>query len=120
MSLKLKLTAHKAIVFDVYGTLIDWEAGIYDRIKSLFPNDTPREKILEEYAAIELDLQMKDPSVAYSQILNLAWLQLSGQADTNIGRGNTSTVTEAGKGIGSSSSAVTYPRRPSFLGVTRK
>lgn len=107
MSPNLKLTAHKAIIFDVYGTLVDWEAGIYDHIKSLFPNDTPREKILEEYAVIELDLQMKDPNVAYSQILNLAWLQLSGQADTSISLGNTATVTEAGEGIGSSSSAVT-------------
>ncbi|OAX34315.1 hypothetical protein K503DRAFT_455826 [Rhizopogon vinicolor AM-OR11-026] len=104
MSSNLKLTAHKVVVFDIYGTLIDWETGIYNSLKSLFPKDTPRETVLEKYAAIELDLQMKDPSVAYSKILDLAWLRLSGQVDTSIG---TAAVTEAGEGIGASSSAVT-------------
>ncbi|KAJ8592971.1 HAD-like protein [Rhizopogon salebrosus TDB-379] len=102
-----KLTSHKVLVFDVYGTLIDWESGIYSSLKSLFPRDTPREKVLETYAATEMDLQIKDPSVAYSKILDLAWLRLSGQADTSIGRGGTTAVSDAGEGIGASSSAVT-------------
>ena len=103
MSPDLKLAAHKVLVFDVYGTLVDWESGIYNNIKSLFPKDTPREKVLETYAAVELDLQLKDPSVAYSKILHLAWLRLSGQADVNIGRDGTAAATEEdGEGIGSS------------------
>ncbi|KAG0698600.1 haloacid dehalogenase [Suillus ampliporus] len=102
----LELTSHKVLVFDVYGTLIDWEAGIYNSIKSLFPMDTPREEVLEEYAAIELDLQMKDPSVAYSKILDLAWMRLSGSADTSLTCGGTDAVTEAGEGIGASGSPV--------------
>ncbi|KAG1876292.1 HAD-like protein [Suillus subluteus] len=74
---KLELTSHKVLVFDVYGTLIDWESGIYKSLKPLFPKDTPREEVLEKYAAAELDLQMKDPSVAYSKILDLAWVRLN-------------------------------------------
>lgn len=107
----LKLTTHKVLVFDVYGTLIDWETGIYNSLKSLFPMDTPRDNVLEKYAATELDLQMKDPSVAYSKILNLVWLQLSGQADASlrlIGRGDTAAVTdsEAGERIAARASSL--------------
>lgn len=104
---KLELTSHKVLVFDVYGTLIDWESGIYNSIKPLFPKDTPREEVLERYAAVELDLQLKDSSVAYSKILHLAWLRLSGQANTSFGRGGPAAVTEEGEGIGASTSAVT-------------
>lgn len=95
------------MVFDVYGTLIDWESGIYNSLKSLFPKDTPREKVLEKYAAAELDLQIKNPSVAYSKILELVWVELSGQANTNFGRGGQAAVTEEGEGVGVSSSAAT-------------
>jgi FMN phosphatase YigB (HAD superfamily) len=104
---KLELTSHKVLVFDVYGTLIDWESGIYNSLKPLFPKDTPREEVLERYAAAELDLQLKDSSVAYSKILHLAWVQLSGQANTSPGRGGPAEVTEEGEGIGAFTSAVT-------------
>ncbi|KAG1745253.1 haloacid dehalogenase [Suillus lakei] len=104
---KLNLTSHKVLVFDVYGTLVDWESGIYNSLKPLFPKNTPREEVLEKYAAAELDLQMKDPSVAYSKILDLAWMRLSGQVDTSLSCGGTAAVTEGGEGIGASSSAVT-------------
>ncbi|KAG2142484.1 haloacid dehalogenase [Suillus clintonianus] len=105
MTPNLDLTSHKVLVFDVYGTLIDWESGIYNSLKSLFPKDTPREEVLEKYAAVELDLQMKDPSLAYSKILDLAWMRLSGQADMSPGRGKTAAVTEGGEEIGASSPA---------------
>ncbi|KAG1862040.1 haloacid dehalogenase [Suillus subalutaceus] len=104
---KLELTSHKVLVFDVYGTLIDWESGIYKSLKPLFPKDTPREEVLEKYAAAELDLQMKDPSVAYSKILDLAWVRLSGQANTSLGHGGPAAVTDEGEGVGASSSAIT-------------
>ncbi|KAG1790232.1 HAD-like protein [Suillus plorans] len=73
----LEFTSHKLLVFDVYGTLVDWESGIYNSLRTVFPEDTPREEVLEKYAAAELDLQMKDPSVAYSKILDLTWVQLN-------------------------------------------
>lgn len=90
----LEFTSHKLLVFDVYGTLVDWESGIYNSLRTLFSEDTPREEVLEKYAAAELDLQMKDPSVAYSKILDLVWVQLSGQANTSLGRGGPAAVTE--------------------------
>lgn len=102
----MQLTSHKVLIFDVYGTLIDWESGIYNSLKPLFPKDTPREEVLEKYAAAELDLQTKDPSVAYSKILDLVWVRLSGQANTNLGHGGGQTaVTEEGEGVGASISA---------------
>jgi hypothetical protein len=63
--------------------------------------------VLEKYAAAELDLQMKDPSVTYSKILDLVWVRLSGQANTSLGHGGLAEVTDEGEGIGSSSSAIT-------------
>jgi FMN phosphatase YigB (HAD superfamily) len=104
---KLELTSHKVLVFDVYGTLVDWESGIYNSLKPLFPKDTPREEVLERYAAAELDLQMKDPSVAYSKILRLAWVRLSGQANMSLAPGGPAAVTEEREGFGASSLAVT-------------
>lgn len=89
-----EFTSHKLLVFDVYGTLVDWESGIYNSLRTLFPEDTPREEVLEKYAAAELDLQMKDPSVAYSKILDLAWVQLSDQANTGLDHGGSAAVTE--------------------------
>jgi FMN phosphatase YigB (HAD superfamily) len=91
---KFELTSHKVLVFDVYGTLIDWESGVYNSLKPLFPKDTPREEVLEKYAAAELDLQMKDPSVTYSKILDLVWVRLSGQANTSLGHGGLAEVTD--------------------------
>ncbi|KAG2109843.1 HAD-like protein [Suillus discolor] len=99
----LEFTSHKLLVFDVYGTLVDWESGIYNSLRKLFPEDTPREEVLEKYAAAELDLQMKDPSVTYSKILDLAWVQLSGQANTSL---EPAAVTEEEERIWASSSAV--------------
>ncbi|KAG1823547.1 HAD-like domain-containing protein [Suillus subaureus] len=99
---ELELTSHKVLVFDVYGTLIDWESGIYNSLKPLFPKDTPREEVLQKYAAAELDLQMKDPSVPYSKILHLAWLQLSGQANTTLGSASSTLPTSDAERFGAS------------------
>ncbi|KAG2156773.1 haloacid dehalogenase [Suillus bovinus] len=97
MEKQIELTSHKVLIFDVYGTLVDWESGIYNSLKTLFPKDTPREEVLQKYALAELDLQMKDPSVPYSKILDLAWVQLSGQVNTSLSRGRPAVVTEEGE-----------------------
>lgn len=46
----------EVLTFDCYGTLIDWEAGIYDALRPiLIAHGTPLEKeaVLELYAGIE-------------------------------------------------------------------
>ena len=59
----MKLTEHRALIFDVYGTLVDWESAIHDALIPIFP-DLPREEILVNYAGVEGNLQMQFPASA--------------------------------------------------------
>jgi len=72
----MKLTEHRALIFDVYGTLVDWESAIHNALVPVFP-DLPREEILVNYAGVEGTLQMQFPSTPYSKILELAYRQLT-------------------------------------------
>ncbi|EIM89045.1 HAD-like protein [Stereum hirsutum FP-91666 SS1] len=69
------LTSFKALLFDVYGTLIDWETGIYDALLPLFQRSLSssdalsREYILARYTAVEKSLQEAHPSMLYSDLL---------------------------------------------------
>jgi len=101
-----KLTEHRALIFDVYGTLVDWESAIHDALIPVFP-DLPRREILVNYAAVEGNLQTQFPSTPYSKILELAYRQLitpSGMTTAGVAsgeskqehRGFTSNVTVDG------------------------
>ncbi|KAI0730610.1 haloalkanoic acid dehalogenase [Earliella scabrosa] len=63
---------YKALVFDCYGTLIDWETGIYAGLKPLFeqsgkPSD--RRSVLEAFLSVEKDLQARHPTMLYPDLL---------------------------------------------------
>ena len=68
-----KLNHYKALTFDCYGTLIDWESGIWDALQPLIHqnhrNDITRSIALEAYAAIESKQQAETPAMIYPQIL---------------------------------------------------
>ncbi|KAG8216671.1 HAD-like protein [Butyriboletus roseoflavus] len=72
----VKLTENRALVFDVYGTLVDWESAIHDAFVPVFPKLT-RKEILVNYAVIEGNLQTQFQSTLYSTILELAYRQLA-------------------------------------------
>jgi 2-haloalkanoic acid dehalogenase type II len=66
------LTDYKALSFDVYGTLVDWETGVLkglqpllDRTSSVFD----RAHLLDVYHECERNAQQKDPGLKYSQLL---------------------------------------------------
>ncbi|KAJ3800545.1 haloacid dehalogenase [Lentinula aff. detonsa] len=70
-----KLTDFKVLVFDVYGTLADWETGIYLGLKPMLSRYTEssswsRKQALEAYTAVESDLQAKYPHLLYSDLLS--------------------------------------------------
>ena len=47
----MKLSDFKVLTFDTYGTLIDWETGIYNALKTLTArteNEMNRDEILED------------------------------------------------------------------------
>ena len=65
-----KLTDFHLLSFDVYGTLIDWETGVLDGLKSLIEKaGLTREKALEVYHELEKAQQFKTPDMPYSQLL---------------------------------------------------
>ncbi|KAI0642289.1 HAD-like protein [Trametes meyenii] len=72
MSASNEFSKYKALVFDCYGTLIDWETGIYDGLKPLFskagkPSD--RRTVIEAFSSVEHNLQARFPSMLYPDIL---------------------------------------------------
>ena len=53
----MKLTDFKMLTFDTYGTLIDWESGIYEALAPLLdklPIRLERDEVLELFAECEM------------------------------------------------------------------
>lgn len=78
------------LTFDCYGTLIDWEAGIWQALSPVFSNHNVvigREQALEGYAALESEIE-RGTYVEYKQVLRRVLEGLSAQL------GFTPTVTE--------------------------
>ncbi|KAJ7176642.1 haloacid dehalogenase [Mycena filopes] len=74
---EIALTDFKAIIFDCYGTLADWETGIYDALQPLlarFPSSATwtRKEALLAFTEVEKDLQRKDPGMLYRDLLTKA------------------------------------------------
>jgi 2-haloacid dehalogenase len=76
MTIELDLTAFKALSFDCYGTLIDWEAGIatilgpWAREQRL---DLTDEGLLLAYADHEAAVERETPTALYPQVLATAF-----------------------------------------------
>jgi FMN phosphatase YigB (HAD superfamily) len=69
-----KLTDHKFLIFDVYGTLIDWESGIYTALQPLLSCFTSsaqwsRKDVIRKFISVETEIQAKYPNMAYSELL---------------------------------------------------
>jgi len=77
------LTAYKALSFDIYATLIDWETGIYIALQPLLsrlPSSSPhhpsnsspqdiRLHLLKEYHKHEFAIQREHPTMVYTKVL---------------------------------------------------
>ncbi len=63
----------RVLSFDCYGTLIDWESGIWDAFRpALRENargDIGREALLEAFARIESETEARHPAMPYDEIL---------------------------------------------------
>ena len=69
----MKLTDFKMLSFDTYGTLIDWESGIYNALEPLLdkvPIKLDRDEVLELFAEYEIRQQRATPTRIYSQLLS--------------------------------------------------
>jgi 2-haloacid dehalogenase len=67
-----KLTDFKALTFDCYGTLIDWETGMVEALKPLtskVSRKLKRDDILEAHARHESSQQVQTPAKVYRDLL---------------------------------------------------
>jgi len=70
----MQLTRFKALTFDCYGTLIDWESGIWDALQPLIAqnnrNDINRSQGLEAFATFETAQELETPGMLYPDLLS--------------------------------------------------
>ena len=76
----MKLTDYKALTFDCYGTLIDWESGMIAGLQPLTSRlKTPlsRDEILQAHAHHESTQQRWTPAYRYSDLLAIVYKRLA-------------------------------------------
>jgi 2-haloalkanoic acid dehalogenase type II len=76
----VRLTSFKALTFDCYGTLIDWESGMAEALKPLtgrVKKPLSRDDILETHARHECAQQACTPAMKYSELLAVVYKRLA-------------------------------------------
>jgi 2-haloacid dehalogenase len=76
----MKLSDFKALAFDVYGTLIDWESGMVAGLKPLtsrVTDELSRDDILEAHARHESSQQGYTPAKRYQDLLPIVYRRLA-------------------------------------------
>lgn len=76
----MKLTDFKALTFDCYGTLIDWESGMFEALQPLIsrlPRKLSRDEVLESHARHESSQQLQTPAKAYRDLLPIVYKRLA-------------------------------------------
>ncbi|MDA0703695.1 MAG: HAD-IA family hydrolase [Proteobacteria bacterium] len=105
----MKISDYKALTFDCYGTLIDWETGIADELRIwAFENgiEAGRDEMLEAFGAHEYRIEQADPGLIYPEVLKAVHLAL--QTDY-LGTADEVTATEFGRSV---------PRWPAFPDIS--
>ena len=68
----MRLHDFRALSFDCYGTLIDWEAGLFAALAPLLAaagRTATRDEVLAEFALHESAQQAQTPAMLYPQLL---------------------------------------------------
>lgn len=97
----LDLTAFKAIIFDVYGTLVDWESPIYEALLPIIKKNPAcaswsRKDVLEAYCIVEAALEDQNPDWLYAKVLEESYKELDRQ------------MSAGGEGSGSEGDAIKF------------
>ncbi|HEV7337099.1 MAG TPA: haloacid dehalogenase type II [Bosea sp. (in: a-proteobacteria)] len=83
----MKLTDFKVLTFDCYGTLIDWETGIWNALQPLISAgglDLDREEALARFGRIESEIEEAAPSLRYSTLLAAVHARLAKDLGVHI------------------------------------
>jgi 2-haloalkanoic acid dehalogenase type II len=78
----LRLSDFRALTFDCYGTLIDWETGILAGLKPLVARADPGlapDRILEIFARHEAAEEAGTPAMVYSKLLGVVHSRIAGE-----------------------------------------
>lgn len=76
----MKLTDFKALTFDCYGTLIDWESGMFTALQPLLDKvrrPLTRDEVLQAHARHESRQQARTPGKLYSDLLAVVYKRLA-------------------------------------------
>jgi 2-haloalkanoic acid dehalogenase type II len=74
----MQLSDFKALSFDCYGTLIDWETGILEALRPLRERAAmSADDMLAAYGEMEHELEVEQPGLLYSQLLEKVHAGLS-------------------------------------------
>ena len=74
----VKLSDFRVLSFDCYGTLIDWESGIWQALEPLRARvEVTREAALEAFARLESRQQAQTPGMPYPEVLAAVHGQLA-------------------------------------------
>ena len=76
----MKLSDFKVMTFDCYGTLIDWESGIFSALSPLVAKakgKRTRDEVLKGFARHESAQEEETPAMPYSQLLSIVYGRLA-------------------------------------------
>ncbi len=76
----MKLRDFTTLTFDCYGTLIDWETGMFQALQPLISRvqgGLSRDRILEAHARQESSQQAATPAMKYSELLAVVYKRLA-------------------------------------------
>lgn len=76
----MRLTQFKALSFDCYGTLIDWETGMLAALRGLtdkVKGSLDRNRILEAHGRHEAEQERQTPAKRYSELLAIVYKRMA-------------------------------------------
>jgi 2-haloalkanoic acid dehalogenase type II len=74
------LSSFRLLSFDIYGTLLDWEGGLYEACSPLLsqlPKQPSRQELNSLFVKHEKPLQIEHPSMLYSTLLAETYTQVA-------------------------------------------
>ena len=76
----MRLTDFRVLTFDCYGTLIDWESGIWAALQPLLaqaPATRARDAVLSQFAELQGEQERQTPTMLYPDVLAAAHARLA-------------------------------------------
>ncbi len=83
----VKLTDFKALTFDCYGTLIDWESGMIAALTPLtdkVERELTRDEILAAHSRHESSQQRQTPAKCYQQLLAVVYRRMAEERGVSV------------------------------------